>query len=108
MKFQAIFLLASASVALAADSYPALFARQSTGAVCSNGESACGQGCYDPTSYQCCGDAGQVCPIGDYCASANRCCPNGANCDGQGTSTAAGSSAVAVASGSTLLGSCKF
>lgn len=108
MRFSAIFVLASATAAMAMNSTPALFARQNSGATCSNGESACGSGCYDPTAYQCCGSQGQVCPIGNYCASANRCCPNGANCDGQGTSTAEGSSATAVQSGSTILGSCKF
>jgi hypothetical protein len=108
MRFSAIFVLASATAAMAMNSTPALFARQSTGAVCSNGESVCGSGCYDPTSYQCCGSEGQVCPTGTYCASANRCCPTGANCDGQGTSTAEGSSATVVQSGSTILGSCKF
>jgi hypothetical protein len=109
MRFATIFALAaSASVAIAANSSPALFARQNTDAACTNGESKCGPGCYDPTAYQCCGEAGQICPVGNYCASSNRCCPNGANCDGQGTSTAAGAVATAVKSGSTILGSCKF
>jgi hypothetical protein len=107
MRFSAIFVLASATAAMAANSTPALFARQSTGTVCSNGESVCGSGCYDPTAYTCCGEQGQVCATGNYCASANRCCPNGANCDGQGTSTASGVSATAIQSGSTILGSCK-
>ncbi|CAD0018659.1 unnamed protein product [Aureobasidium pullulans] len=107
MKFSAIFVLASATAAMAANSTPALFARQSTGTTCSNGESVCGSGCYDPTAYICCGQAGQVCASGNYCASADRCCPIGANCDGQGTSTASGVSATAIQSGSTILGSCK-
>jgi hypothetical protein len=108
MRFSAIFVLASATAAMALNSTPAIFARQSTGAVCSNGESVCGSGCYDPTAYLCCGQEGQVCPTGNYCASASRCCPIGANCDGQGTSTASGASATVVQSGSTILGSCKF
>jgi hypothetical protein len=107
MRFSAIFVLASATAAMALNSTPAIFARQSTGAVCSNGNSACGTGCYDPTAYLCCGEGGQVCPINNYCASASRCCPIGQNCDGQGPSTASGVSATAVQSGSTILGSCK-
>jgi hypothetical protein len=107
MRFSAILVLASATAAMAANSTPALFARQSTGAVCSNGESVCGSGCYDPTAYTCCGAQGQVCPTGNWCSGANTCCPNGKNCDGQGSSTASGVSATAVQSGSTILGSCK-
>lgn len=107
MKFQSIFFLASATMAFAAAPIPALFARQTQGAVCSNGESACGQGCYDPSSYLCCGSDGQVCPQGTYCAGADRCCEIGKNCDGQGSSTASGFSATVVQSGSTIMGSCK-
>jgi hypothetical protein len=107
MRFSAIFVLASATAAMAANSTPALFARQSSGAVCSNGESACGTGCFDPTAYICCGEQGQVCPSGNWCSGASTCCPIGKNCDGQGSSTASGVSATIVQSGSTILGSCK-
>ena len=72
---------------------------------CSNGQSRCGGGCYDPTAFTCCSQGGVLCGINQYCSQNSQmdtvCCAIGFNCNGQGSSTAAASSATTVSQSGT-------
>lgn len=81
----------------------------STTVACSNGESVCGDGCYDPTAFECCSETGVLCKSGQYCTTNTNseaiCCAVGFNCNGEGSSTASAQSATTVPTSGTALAS---
>lgn len=93
---QFLLLVTFASSALANGfKQPAIFARQAASSasyVSCSGESVCGGGCYNPTSYVCCSTEGSLCAIGQYCiadsSGGSACCENGQDCYSGGASTA--------------------